>query len=257
MVAEKIAIISGKGGVGKTMLTANLGSAMSHIFEKEVIIIDTDVSGSHLGINLGFYSNPATINSVMKGEHKAEESVYEHETGLKVVPGALNYDDIKDVDVYDMKEVVENFEDKADVVILDCSPGLDREASAAIRAADKVLYIAKPSFTSVIDVLRTRSLVDELEKESVGVVLNMVKGKKYEIDRSEIESFTDLDVIQKIPHDEAVEKSSNQGAPVVVYDPHSKASRAIEKLTADILNEEPKIKRNGFFRKLRQLLPGL
>lgn len=257
MTAEKIAIISGKGGVGKTVLTANLGSIMSHLLDKEVIIIDTDVSGSHLGLHLGFYSNPATISSVLKGEHSPEESLYEHETGLKVVPGALKYDDIKDVDVYHLDKVLEEFEDNADIILLDCGPGVDRETSAAIRSADKVLYISKPSFASVIDVVRTDSLVDELGKDSIGIVLNMVKGEKHELGPSEIESFTDMEVFGKIPYDSVVEESLSQGTPVSVYDPHSKASRAFEDLAAKLLDEEPVQERRTVFRRLREIIPGL
>lgn len=257
MSAEKIAIISGKGGVGKTALTANLGSVLSHVFDKEVIIIDTDVSSSHLGIHFGFYSNPATLNTVLKGKHSAEESVYEHETGLKIVPGTLNYDDIRDVDVYDLHKVVEEFEEQADIILLDCSPGVDRETSAAIRSVDKVIYVSKPSFTSVIDVLRAHSLVDELDKESIGIVLNMVKNKKYEIDTEEIESFTDMKVLGKVPHDELVEESTSRGVPITIYDPYAKASRAIEDLAGKLIGEEPKKKRNDIFRKIREFIPGL
>ncbi len=257
MTAEKIAIISGKGGVGKTVITANLGSVMSHVFDEDVIVIDTDVSSSHLGIHFGFYSNPATLNSVLKGNHKPEEGVYEHETGLKIVPGSLNYDDIRDVDVYNMEEVIKEFEDKADVILLDCGPGIDRETSAAIRSADKVLYVSKPSFTSLIDVMRTDSLVDELDKETMGIVLNMVKGKKHEIDSSEVESFTDMKVLAEVPHDNLVEESTSKGVPVSIYNPHAKASRSIEDLAGRLLGKEPEKKKWGIYRKFREFLPGL
>lgn len=257
MTVEKIAIISGKGGVGKTTISANLGTVMAHVLGRDVTIIDTDISSSHLGVHMGFHFNPATINSVLKGEHNLEESVYEHDTGVKVVPGALNYEDAKDVDVYDLPELVAPFEDESDVILFDCSPGLDRETSAALRAADKALYISRPSFTSIIDVIRTQSLVDELAKDSIGVVLNMVRGKKYEISHSEIESFTEMDVVGTIPYDDNVEESSAQGTPVTIYDPHCRASRAIEDLAIHLLDEDPSKKRAGIFRKIRETVPGL
>ncbi len=257
MTAEKIAVISGKGGVGKTVLTANLGSVMSHVFDEDVIVVDTDVSSSHLGVHFGFYSNPATLNSVLKGDHSPEESIYEHETGLKIVPGSLNYDDIKDVDVHGLDKVISEFEDKSDIILLDCGPGVDRETSAAIRGSDKVIYVSKPSFTSLIDVMRTDSLVEELEKDSVGIVLNMVKGKKHEVSPSEVESFTGMEVLGEVPHDNRVEESTSKGVPVTVYDPHSKASRSIEKLAADLLDREAPSDRRSFYRRLRKIIPGL
>jgi septum site-determining protein MinD len=257
MAAEKIAIISGKGGVGKTSISANLGSIMSHVLDHEVVVIDTDVSSSHLGIHLGFHYNPATINSVLKGDHDIEEGIYEHDTGVKVVPGALNYDDAKDVDMFDLDQVVEYFEDKADVILLDCSPGLNRDTSAALRASDKALYVSRPSFTSVIDLVRSQSHVAEFGKDSIGVVLNMVKGRDYEMSSSEIEGFTELDVVGEIPYDENLEKSAAQGTPVSVLDPHCKASRAMEDLAIRLLDEDPGQKRGGMFRTMRELLPRL
>ncbi len=257
MDVEKIAIISGKGGVGKTTISANLGSVMAHVLGRDVTIIDTDISSSHLGVHLGFHQNPATINSVLKGEHDLEESVYEHETGVKIVPGALNFEDTKDVDVHGIPKLAAEFEDDTDVLLFDCSPGLDRETSAAIRSADKALYVARPSFTSVIDVIRTQSLVEELAKDSVGVVLNMVRNKKYEVTRNEIESFTEMDVVGTVPYDTNVEKSAAQGTPVTIYDPHCRASRAIEELAITLLDESPDRKRSSVFRTIREAVPRL
>lgn len=257
MAAETFAFISGKGGVGKTTLAANVGAVMSHVLDYETTIVDTDVSSSHLGIHMGFHSNPATINSVLKGDHSLEEGVYKHDSGVNVVPGALTYDDAKDVDVYKLPEVVEELEEEADVVLLDCSPGLDRETSAAIRAADTVVYVSRPSFTSVMDVIRAQSLVEELETDSVGLVLNMVRGKQYEIAPDEIESFTDLAVIGRVPFDDTLEKAAAQGTPVTMYDPHTTSSRALEELAIHLLDEDPERKRGGFYRRMREILPGL
>lgn len=257
MTAETIAIISGKGGVGKTTISANLGTIMTHVFDREVLIVDTDVTSSHLGVHMGFQYNPATLSSVLKGDHDVDESIYEHDTGVKVIPGALNYDDVKDVDVHGLEELLAEVEDEVDIVLLDCSPGLDRETSAAIRAADRVVYVSRPSFTSVLDVIRAQSLVDELGTESMGVVLNMVRGKRHEIGDSEIRSFTGLDVIGRIPFDEALEKSAAQGTPITVYDPHARASRAIEDLAVTLLDADPGEKRGGFFRRVRELVPRL
>ncbi|MDY6778649.1 MAG: cell division ATPase MinD [Candidatus Nanohaloarchaea archaeon] len=256
-MAHKIAVISGKGGVGKTTISANLGSTLAHVFDREVTVIDTDVSSSHLGIHLGFHYNPATINSVLRGEHDVEESIYEHDTGVNVVAGALNYEKTKDIDVSDLVDLVEEFERDSDIVLLDCSPGLDRETSAALQASDEALYVSRPSFTSVIDVVRTQSMVEELGRESIGVVLNMVKGRKHEITRSEIEGFTDLEVVGEIPYDETLEQSAAQGTPVTVMDPHSKASRAIEDLAVDVIGEDPAKKRDNLYRRMRRLLPRL
>lgn len=256
-MTERIAVISGKGGVGKTTLSANLGSIMAHVFDRSVTVIDTDVTSSHLGVHMGFQYNPATLASILKGEHSVEEGLYEHDTGVKIVPGALNYDDVKDVDVYELVDVVDEIAEQTDVVILDCSPGLDRETSAALRSADHAMYVARPSFTSVIDVIRAQSLVDDIDRDHIGVVLNMVRGKKHEIDPEEIESFTDLDVIASIPFDDTLEQAAAQGTPITVYDRHAKASRAMEDLAIHLLDEDPAKKPSSLMRNLREAIPKL
>lgn len=257
MSVETIAIISGKGGVGKTTISANLGSVLAHVFDRDVVVVDTDMTSSHLGVHLGFQYNPATISSVLRGDHDVEESIYEHDTGVKVVPGALNYEDVKDVDVHGLDEVIEQVKEQADIVILDCSPGLDRGTSAALRASDRVLYVSRPSFTSVLDVIRAQSLVEELGGNSIGVVLNKVRGKRHEIGDSEIRSFTGLDVVGRVPFDENLEESAAQGTPITVYDPHAPASRAMEELAVELFDEDPEKVRDGFFRRVRRSLPGL
>lgn len=257
MTHDALAVISGKGGVGKTTLCANLGTIMAEVMDRDVIMVDTDISSSHLGMHMGLHYNPATVNSVLQNQHDIEEGMYEHETGVKVVPGALSFEDVKDVDVHSMEDIVNRYKDMADIVLLDCSPGLDRETSAALRSCDSALYVSRPSFTSIVDVVRTESLVDQLGGESHGVVLNMVKGRNHEISRDDVENFTGMDVRAEIPYDETVEESAAQGAPVTVYDPHTRASRAIERLAIDILDEDDNMERKSVERRLRELLPRL
>jgi len=257
MDSKTIAVISGKGGVGKTTLCANLGTVMAEVLEMDVLMVDTDISSSHLGMHMGLHYNPATVNSVLDEDHGPQESIYEHETGTKVVPGALNYDDVKDVDVHQIESIIEEYRDQADIVLLDCSPGLDRETSAAVRACDSALYVSRPSFTSIVDVMRTQSLVEELGRDSMGIVLNMVKGHSHEISKDDVESFTEMEVRASIPYDTKVEESAAQGAPVTVYEPHTQASRAIERLAIDMAGKDGSYERQGVERRLRELFPGL
>lgn len=78
-----IGVISGKGGVGKTTVVANLGVILASEFKKDVIIVDCNISTSHLALYLGMYYCPITLNQVLKGEAKIEDAMYEyHVSGL-------------------------------------------------------------------------------------------------------------------------------------------------------------------------------
>ena len=83
-----IGILSGKGGVGKTTLTGNLAVELAKL-GKEVYAIDCNISTSHLGMYFGFYDYDITLNDVLRGSHEIEDSIYEHKSGVKIVPGSL------------------------------------------------------------------------------------------------------------------------------------------------------------------------
>ena len=99
-----IAIASGKGGVGKTTVCINLATVLAMNFGKNVIIIDCNITTSHLSLYLGTYYHPVTLNQVLKGEAKMLDAVYEHMENLKIIPASLSVKDLKGVDIGMLKE---------------------------------------------------------------------------------------------------------------------------------------------------------
>ncbi|MFH0961922.1 MAG: AAA family ATPase, partial [archaeon] len=81
-----IGIISGKGGVGKTTLVSNLGAVLAEEFKKDVVVLDCNFTTSHLGLYLGLYQTPITLNTVLQGKAELEDAIYTHRSGMKVIP---------------------------------------------------------------------------------------------------------------------------------------------------------------------------
>lgn len=234
-----IGIISGKGGVGKTTVVANLGSVMAQKFNKEVIIVDCNVSTSHLGLYLGMYYTPVTLNQVLTGEAEIEDAMYDyHISGLRVIPASLSLSDLKGVDIARLKNSLKKLFGKADIVLLDAAPGLGREAMATVRASDEVIFINTPFVPSTMDIIKCHQVAEDLGIKPLGVVLNMVGKEKYELDPKEVEELIELPVMSSIPLDKNVQRSLALKTPVVLYSPKSKASRELTKLAAHILDEE-------------------
>jgi cell division ATPase MinD len=247
-----IGVVSGKGGVGKTTIGMNLGAALSHHFKKNVTIVDCNVTTSHLGLYLGMYYCPITLNKVLRGEYTIEEAVQNHHTGLKVVPASLSLTDLEGIDVTEIRNVLKSIFDKNDIILLDSSPGLGREAVATLRASDEILYITNPYIPFAMDIVRNQEIVNEIGVKPLGIILNMVHGKKYEMNKKEIEELTRLPVIAEIPFDRNIHKSLALKTPVITYKPNTDASKEIIKLASELVGETYEFE-SAFQRFLRKI----
>ena len=252
-MARVISIVSGKGGVGKTTLGLNIGASLAKHFNKKVTLVDCNVTTSHVGLYLGMYYCPITLNKVLRGEYKISDAVNEHYSGMKVVPASLSLTDLEGVDVTEIRNNIKDLLDDNDIVLLDGSPGLGREGIATMRASDEVLYVTNPYIPFVMDIVRCQEIAKEIGVKPLGIVVNMSNNKNYEMSDREIEELTKLPVIAKIPHDKNVHKSLTLKMPVVLYKPYSAASKEIvnlsSKLAGEVYRTEGRMKR--ILRKLR------
>jgi len=248
-----IGIISGKGGVGKTTLALNLGTVLAHHLKKNVTVVDCNITTSHIGLYLGMYYCPSTLNKVLRGESGIEESIYEHFTGMKVIPASLSLSDLEGIDITQLKDNLRKIFSKNDFIFLDASPGLGRESLAALKASDEVLFVTTPYVPCVMDIIRCQEVVNELGIKSIGIVLNMVNKKRYEMTPTEIEQLTRLPVIASIPFDKNVNRSLASKTPVVILKPKAKASKELIKLGNKLIGETytPKGKLSRIVHKLR------
>ncbi|MCS7106082.1 MAG: cell division ATPase MinD [Candidatus Aenigmarchaeota archaeon] len=252
-MARVIGIISGKGGVGKTTLTANLGASLAHFFKKNVTVIDCNITTSHLGLYLGIHFCPTSLNKVLRNEISIEEALYKHYSGANIVPASLSWKDLEGVDVIQIKDSIKKLFDKTDIILLDAAPGLGREALAAIRACDEVIFVTTPYVPCVMDVVRCLEVVNEVGVKPIGIVLNMVGNERYEMKKKEIEQLTGLPVIASIPLDKNVLRSLALRTPVVLFNQKSKASKEIIKLAGSLIGETYKSESffSRIFKKLR------
>jgi septum site-determining protein MinD len=236
-----IGVISGKGGVGKTTVVANLGTILASEFNKDVIIVDCNITTSHLALYLGMYYCPVTLNQVLKGEAKIEDAMYEyHISGLRVIPASLSLGDLKGTDIAKLKHSLKNLFGKTDIVLLDSAPGLGREAMATLQAADEVIFINTPFVPSTMDIMKCHQIVNEMGIKPLGVVLNMVGKEKYELNPKEVEQIAEIPVISSIPVDKNVLKSLTLKVPVYLFSPNSPASNEMKKLAAKLIGREYK-----------------
>jgi septum site-determining protein MinD len=232
-----IGVISGKGGVGKTTITANISAALTLKFGKKVTAVDCNLTTSHLGMHFGIFFYPKTFNDFLKGTASINDVIFPHGTGVNILPASLNLADLVGIDMYEMREKLRNSLKDSDYVFLDAAPGFGKEAISAIRACQEALLITTPDLPAVTDVLKAKSVLEQMNVQPIGLIINKVTGKRFELSQEEIAQTTGLPIIGSIPFSFEFSESLTNKTPLVAYKQNSRASIEIFKVAAFIAGE--------------------
>ncbi|GIU68325.1 MAG: septum site-determining protein MinD [Candidatus Pacearchaeota archaeon] len=250
-MSKIIVITSGKGGVGKTTTAVNLAAALRY-FGKDVLIVDGNLSTPNVGIHLNAHTVPVSLNHVLRGIAHPMEAVYEHETGIKVMPASLSIKELKKTRAERLKSFRTDFKRIAPYVIVDCAAGLGNEAVCAIEAADEVIIVTNPELPAITDALKTIKLAEQLKKPVIGGIVTRVQKTESELEPEVVKEMLEVPVIGMVPEDEHVKKSIKEKKPVVHRHPRSKAARAYKEITAKLFNfpYDSKKEREKLFHKI-------
>ncbi|MDD5181759.1 MAG: cell division ATPase MinD [Candidatus Nanoarchaeia archaeon] len=232
-----IVFASGKGGVGKTTLTTNLGAAI-HKFGKDVIVVDGNMSTPNVSVLLGMPKLPVTLHDVLAGKAKAREAVYLHPSGLKIMPAGLGISQMKMSQKKQLAHVLNEFANQTEYMLIDCAAGLGQEAMQAMHAGDELILVTNPEIHAMTDALKAYEYAKEIGIRPIGVVVNKVRNKEWEMTKKNVEEFIELPVIGMIPEDDNVKRSIAYKKPLVYAYPKSPAARAIKRLAASIIGED-------------------
>ncbi|MBS3086575.1 cell division ATPase MinD [Candidatus Pacearchaeota archaeon] len=233
-MSKIIVIASGKGGVGKTTTAINLAAAMNY-FGRDVLVIDGNLSTPNVGIHLNAPEVPVNLNHVLKGEAEPFEAVYEHDSGVKVIPASLSIKELKRTRPEKMKDFKKDFKKIAEYVIVDCAAGLGNEATCAIELADEVIIVTNPEMPAITDALKAVKFAEQLKKPVRGVIVTRVKKDDIELSPEVVREMLETSILGMIPEDDAVRKSISVKNAVVHSHPKSKASRAYKEIAANLL----------------------
>ncbi|BDH79901.1 MAG TPA: P-loop NTPase [Methanothermobacter sp.] len=232
-----ITIASGKGGVGKTIVAANLGVALASYGER-VIVLDADIAMANLELVLGMEGKSVTLHDVLAGKADIEEAIYEGPEGVKVVPAGISLEGLRNVKLERLEEVLSQLLEDTDILLIDAPAGLEKDAITALAAAEELLLVTTPEIPSISDVLKTKIIADKLDVKIIGVIVNREQHDKTFLTVDEIETILEVPVISVIPEDPEISRSAAFGEPIIIKNPKSPASNAIMKLAADLLGKE-------------------
>jgi septum site-determining protein MinD len=227
------AIASGKGGVGKTTTTVNLGTALAGA-GNEVVIVDVDLGMANLAGFVSLEADDVTLHDVLAGNAEPADAVYPLANGISAVPGGIELDGYADVETEGLGDVVAHLRDQFDFVLLDVGAGVSHETVLPLGLADAVLLVSTPEPAAIQDAEKTVDLAERTGSEVFGLVVTRVHPGS-DVSYQAIADDLGLDLLATVPEDSSVRESVYAGKPLVVHDSDSPASEAYRRLAARVL----------------------
>jgi septum site-determining protein MinD len=236
-MSRSIVMASGKGGVGKTTLAANLGVALS-IYGKKTIVLDADVAMANLELVLGMEGKPVTLHTVLSEEASIEEAIYEGQYGMKIVPAGISLETLRKIKLDRLDEVVDKLVENSDIVLIDAAAAWGEYSLTAIATAQEMILVITPDPSSISDARKTKTIADELGVEIIGVVINRDPNDETSLIAKDIGNFLEVPIISVIPENLDVSRATASKEPLLTKYPNSPVSKAIMQLAADLIGEK-------------------
>ncbi|RWZ59943.1 septum site-determining protein MinD [Halobacillus fulvus] len=240
-MGEAIVVTSGKGGVGKTTTTANLGTALA-LQDKKVCLIDTDIGLRNLDVVMGLENRIIyDIVDVVNGRCKTKQALITDKRFdcLHLLPAAQTSDK-SEVSPEAIKAIVDELKEDYDFIIIDCPAGIEQGYKNAVSGADKAIVVTTPEKASVRDADRIIGLLEQEDIEPPKLVINRIRAHMMKsgemLDVDEIVNVLSIDLLGIIIDDDAVIKAANSGEPVAMK-PNSKVSLAYRNIARRLLGE--------------------
>ena len=256
-MGEVIVITSGKGGVGKTTTTANVGTGLA-MLDKKVVLIDTDIGLRNLDVVMGL-ENRIVYNlvDVIEGNCRIRNALIKDKRypNLYLLPSAQTRDK-NAVTPEQMKKLADELRDEFDYILMDCPAGIEQGFRNAIAGADRALVVTTPEVSAVRDADRIIGLLEANEIRDIRLIVNRLRMDM--VKRGDMMSSDDvteilaIDLIGIVPDDENIVISTNQGEPLVGSD--SLAGRAFMNIARRITGEDVPFldlnERSSFFGRI-------
>jgi septum site-determining protein MinD len=243
MAARVITVTSGKGGVGKTTLVANLGIALA-VHGQRVVVIDADVGLRNLDVLLGLENRIVyDLVDVIEGRCRLRQALVRDKrlSELFLLPAAQTRDKSA-VQPEDMVRVCDSLREQHDFVLVDSPAGIEQGFRFAIAPADEILIVTNPEVAAVRDADRIIGLIEAEEQGPARLIINRIKPDMVRrgemLDIADVVELLAVDLIGIVPEDQAILVAANRGQPLAFSSDSSTAGRAFHNIARRLLGED-------------------
>ena len=261
-MGEVIVITSGKGGVGKTTTTANIGTGLASLGYK-VVMVDTDIGLRNLDVVMGLENRIVyDIVDVVHGHCRLKQALIKDKRfeDLFLLPASQTRDKTS-VTQEQMRKLCKDLKEEYDYVLIDCPAGIEGGFKNAIAGADKAIVVTTPEVSAVRDADRIVGLLEANDLKNPKLIINRIrphmvkKGDMMDID--DMIEILAIELLGVVPEDELIVVSTNKGEPAVL-DKDSMAGQAYRNISLRITGENVPLMQLdvnvGIMKKLRKLI---
>lgn len=242
MAGRVVTITSGKGGVGKTTTTANVGIALARL-GKKVVVIDADIGLRNLDIVMGLENRIVyDLVDIVEGRAKFKQAMIKHKQfpDLYMIPAAQTRDKSA-VSPADMVQLCNELRKEFDFILIDSPAGIERGFRNAMAPADDILIVTNPEVSAVRDADRVIGLIEAENKGPARLILNRVKidlvRKGEMLSADDVTDILAIKLIGIVPDDESVVSASNSGSPVTLNEA-SRSGQAFRNIARRLCGED-------------------
>jgi septum site-determining protein MinD len=224
-MGEAILVSSGKGGVGKTNATVNLGVALA-AQGNSVALVDGSLTTPDMSLHMGVPFHIRGLSHLLKRKARLESAMFHHKSGATVIPGNIHENLLKEFEGKRFSKLLKQLRKEYDFVLVDCAAGIGRETISGMKHCDKLLVVTNPELPAVVNASKLIQTAKQHKIKPLGVILNRVGRFRTELREKDISPLLHkVPIIGMVSEDRRVSASIKKSEAMVHEHPKSKVSK--------------------------------